>query len=112
MSVDVGIRLGSLEITAVLGKGGMGEVYRARDTKLKRDVASSTGILGLIRIAWRGFRGEAEILASLARKRTSAIAPLPLSHGEASSATRKYFVHVSVGKSVNRRSATLGLNDN
>ncbi len=39
MSVDVGTRLGSLEITALLGKGGMGEVYRARDTKLKRDVA-------------------------------------------------------------------------
>jgi hypothetical protein len=37
MSVDVGTRLGSLEITALLGKGGMGEVYRARDTKLKRD---------------------------------------------------------------------------
>src|SRR5262245_5998625 len=39
MSVDVGIRLGSLEIMALLGKGGMGKVYRARDTKLKRDVA-------------------------------------------------------------------------
>jgi serine/threonine protein kinase len=37
--LDVGTRLGSLEITALLGKGGMGEVYRARDTKLKRDVA-------------------------------------------------------------------------
>jgi eukaryotic-like serine/threonine-protein kinase len=39
MSVDVGTRLGSLEIIALLGKGGMGEVYRARDAKLKRDVA-------------------------------------------------------------------------
>ena len=35
MSVDVGTRLGSLEITALLGKGGMGEEYRARDTKIE-----------------------------------------------------------------------------
>src|SRR5215831_2050920 len=39
MSVDVGTRLGSLEITALLGKGSMGEVYRVRDAKLKREVA-------------------------------------------------------------------------
>ncbi len=39
MSVEVGTRLGSLEIVAILGKGGMGEVYRARDLKLRRDVA-------------------------------------------------------------------------
>jgi serine/threonine protein kinase len=39
MSLDVGTRLGSLEITALLGKGGMGEVYGARDTNLKREVA-------------------------------------------------------------------------
>src|SRR5262245_894210 len=34
-----GTRLGSYEIVAPLGAGGMGEVYRARDTKLDRDVA-------------------------------------------------------------------------
>lgn len=34
-----GTRLGSYEVTAPLGSGGMGEVYRARDTKLRRDVA-------------------------------------------------------------------------
>jgi len=39
MSITIGTRLGSLEIIGLLGKGGMGEVYRARDTKLKREVA-------------------------------------------------------------------------
>jgi Tol biopolymer transport system component/predicted Ser/Thr protein kinase len=39
MSVGIGTRLGSYEITALLGKGGMGEVYRARDTRVERDVA-------------------------------------------------------------------------
>ena len=33
------MRLGSYEVTAEIGRGGMGEVYRARDTKLDRDVA-------------------------------------------------------------------------
>jgi eukaryotic-like serine/threonine-protein kinase len=37
--MNVGSRLGSFEIVAPLGAGGMGEVYRARDTKLNRDVA-------------------------------------------------------------------------
>src|SRR5262245_18861301 len=39
MSLAPGTRLGPYEVTAPVGKGGMGEVYRARDSRLERDVA-------------------------------------------------------------------------
>jgi len=39
MTIAAGTRLGSYEIVSPLGAGGMGEVYRARDAKLNRDVA-------------------------------------------------------------------------
>ena len=39
MPLTLGTRLGAYEIVAPLGSGGMGEVFRARDTKLSRDVA-------------------------------------------------------------------------
>jgi Tol biopolymer transport system component len=39
VSLNAGTTLGAYEITALIGAGGMGEVYRARDTKLDRDVA-------------------------------------------------------------------------
>ena len=39
MSFAAGTRLGSYQITGVIGAGGMREVYRARDTRLNRDVA-------------------------------------------------------------------------
>jgi hypothetical protein len=39
MALPAGTRLGAYEIVATIGVGGMGEVYRARDTRLSRDVA-------------------------------------------------------------------------
>lgn len=67
MSVDVGSRLGAYEILALIGEGGMGRVFRARDTRLKRDVAIKAlqpEVAGdADRIA--RFRREAEALAAL-----------------------------------------------
>jgi serine/threonine-protein kinase len=39
LALTLGVRLGVYEISAQIGEGGMGQVYRARDTKLNRDVA-------------------------------------------------------------------------
>jgi serine/threonine protein kinase len=46
MTVAAGSRLGPYEITGLLGAGGMGEVYRARDTRLGRDVATQCEWVG------------------------------------------------------------------
>src|SRR5437667_9416389 len=67
MPITIGTQLGCHEITALLGKGGMGEVYRARDTKLKREVAIKILPDEFSRDADRvsRFQREAELLASL-----------------------------------------------
>src|ERR1700692_1232285 len=67
MPLSAGSKLGSYEIVVPLGAGGMGEVYRARDTKLKRDVALKVLPDAFSRDPERmaRFQLEAEVLASL-----------------------------------------------
>jgi eukaryotic-like serine/threonine-protein kinase len=71
----VGQRLGSYEIAALLGAGGMGKVYRARDTKLGRDVAlkvlHSEVVGDMNRLAY--FDREARLLAKLNHPNIAAI---------------------------------------
>src|SRR5207247_10888290 len=83
MGLDSGTQLGTYEITALLGKGGMGEVYRARDTKLKRDVAIKILPGEFSRDADRvsRFQREAEVLASLNHPNVAAIYDLQEADG-------------------------------
>ena len=52
MTLAIGTKLGPYEIGAPIGAGGMGEVYRARDTRLERTVA--------IKVVHASFSGDAE----------------------------------------------------
>jgi serine/threonine protein kinase len=67
MSFTAGTRLGPYEILAAIGAGGMGEVYRARDTKLNRDVAIKVlpDAFATDPDRLERFRREARVLASL-----------------------------------------------
>ena len=83
MTVSTGTKLGSYEVLAPIGKGGMGEVWKARDTKLGRDVA-----LKILPAAFASdpdrmarFEREARVLASLDHPNIAAIYGLEESDG-------------------------------
>ena len=67
MTLSSGTRLGQYEITAKLGEGGMGEVYRATDTKLRREVAIKVLPAAFVADKERlaRFEREAQLLAQL-----------------------------------------------
>ena len=60
MPLAPGTRLGAYDVRALIGAGGMGEVYRARDTKLNRDVA--------LKILPTAFAGDPDRLARFERE--------------------------------------------
>src|SRR3990170_1776209 len=75
MTLSPGTRLGPYEIASPLGAGGMGEVFRARDTKLSRDVAIKVLPAAFAQDSARvaRFRREAQLLASLNHPHIAAI---------------------------------------
>src|SRR5262245_34786939 len=66
MSLQAGARLGPYEILSPLGAGGMGEVYRARDTRLGREVAIKVLPSSLASVPQRVARFEREARAASA----------------------------------------------
>ena len=60
MALTVGSRLGHYDVTALIGEGGMGQVYRATDTQLGRDVA--------LKILPDAFAADPDRLARLQRE--------------------------------------------
>ncbi|MBI5170620.1 MAG: protein kinase [Candidatus Eisenbacteria bacterium] len=88
MSLTPGSRLGMYEVIAPLGAGGMGEVYRARDTRLGRDVAIKSLPDGFDTDAERvaRFEREAKLLASLHHTNIGSIFGLEVVEG------RRYLV--------------------
>src|SRR5262249_21051793 len=83
MALNIGTQLGSHEITALLGKGGMGEVYQARDLKLKREVAIKIlpEVFSRDNERVNRFQREAEVLASLNHPNIAAIYDLQEANG-------------------------------
>jgi Tol biopolymer transport system component len=75
VTLAAGLKLGPYEVIAPLGSGGMGEVYRARDTKLGREVAVKVLPAGLASDPERlaRFEREARVLASLNHPHIAAI---------------------------------------
>ena len=83
MSLDAGTQFGRYEIRSKLGAGGMGEVYRARDNRLNRDVAIKVLLDSSLRDPERmsRFEREAQVLASLNHPNIAAIYGLEETNG-------------------------------
>ena len=83
MPLSSGARLGPYEVLSLLGVGGMGEVYRARDTKLEREVAIKIlpELLAADPERIARFEREAKTLAALNHPHIAAIYGLEESQG-------------------------------
>ncbi|HEV2176476.1 MAG TPA: protein kinase [Terriglobia bacterium] len=101
--LTAGTKLGPYEVAAPLGAGGMGEVYRARDTKLGRDVALKVLPAAFANDAERmaRFEREAQVLASLNHPNIAAIYGL-----EESGGVRALVMELVEGETLAERLAT------
>jgi serine/threonine protein kinase/Tol biopolymer transport system component len=83
MSLSTGFRIGVYEVTGAIGRGGMGEVYRAHDARLGRDVALKVLPDSFVHDADRlaRFRREAHVLASFSHSNIATIHGLEESGG-------------------------------
>ncbi|HEY4581217.1 MAG TPA: serine/threonine-protein kinase, partial [Candidatus Acidoferrales bacterium] len=81
MGIIAGTRLGPYEVVALIGAGGMGEVYRAHDTRLNRDVALKVlpDVFARDSARMARFEREAKLLASLNHPNIAAIYGLEVS---------------------------------
>src|SRR5260370_9780930 len=82
MPLSAGTRLGPYEILCALGAGGMGEVYRARDTKLNREVAIKIlpEALASDPVARARFEREAQAVATLSHPNILGISDFDIEH--------------------------------
>lgn len=99
MTLALGTRLGPYEIAAPIGAGGMGEVYRARDSKLNRDVAIKVLPAEFASDSERvaRFKREAQVLASLNHPNIAGIYGLEEVAGIASSASSDGLLAMTAG---------------
>ena len=102
MALSPGTRLGPYEIQSALGAGGMGEVYRARDTKLGRDVALKILPDSFTHDPERlaRFRREAQVLAALNHPHIAQIYGLEEANG-----TQFLVLELADGESMDKRIA-------
>jgi serine/threonine-protein kinase len=102
MSLPAGTRLAAYEILTLIGSGGMGEVYRAKDTKLGRDVALKMLPTSFTNDPERvaRFRREAQVLASLNHPHLAQIYGLEQANG-----TQFLVLELVDGESLDKRIA-------
>ncbi|MBI3476498.1 MAG: protein kinase [Acidobacteria bacterium] len=92
MNLTPGTKLGPYEIVSLIGAGGMGEVYRARDSRLKREVAIKVLPQALSLDADRLRRFEQEALATAALNHPNILAVFDIGADIGAGATRPYVV--------------------
>jgi eukaryotic-like serine/threonine-protein kinase len=107
MALGPGACLGPYEVVSALGAGGMGEVYRARDTRLKREVALKIlpGSFASDPDRLARFQREAEVLASLNHPNIAAIYGLEEGPAEAGPHVRALVMELVEGETLAERIA-------